>query len=67
MLFLTLATTLQLWMNHPQVVYYTWMVVGFYFVWQIGLNVIDRKYSTSKSSIIFFSILLSLTIASHSI
>ncbi len=67
-LFLTLATTLQLWMNHPQVVYYTWMVVGFYFVWQIGLNVYDKTYSAWKSSIIFLSIvlnlLLSLTIVS---
>ena len=62
-LFLTLVTTLQLWMNHPQVVYYTWMVVGFYFVCQVGFNVIDRKYSTSKSSIIFFSILLSLILS----
>ena len=50
-------------MNHPQVVYYTWMVVGFYFVCQIGFNVIDKKYSTSKSSIIFFSILLSLILS----
>ena len=62
-LFLTLAATLQLWMNHPQVVYYTWMVVGFYFVWQIGVDIYNRKYSSLKSSTIFFSIVLSLILS----
>ena len=34
--FLSLATAVQLWANHPQIVYYTWMVIGFYFFWIIG-------------------------------
>ena len=36
LLFLALATALQLWANHPQVAYYTWMVIGFYYVWMGG-------------------------------
>ena len=46
-LFLALATALQLWANHPQVAYYTWMVIGFYYVWMIvsSLNTISIKRS----------------------
>ena len=32
LLILSLATALQLWANHPQVAYYTWMVIGLYYV-----------------------------------
>ena len=56
-LMLSLATALQLWMNHPQVVYYTWMVVGFYYVWKTSLEVIDNKHSIKKSSLTLFSII----------
>ena len=38
-LFLALATALQLWANHPQVAYYTWMVIGFYYVWMVGSSI----------------------------
>ena len=38
-LFLALATALQLWANHPQVAYYTWMVIGFYYVWIVGSSI----------------------------
>ena len=46
-LFLALATALQLWANHPQVAYYTWMVIGFYYVWMVAssLNTISIKRS----------------------
>ena len=46
-LFLALATALQLWANHPQVAYYTWMVIGFYYVWMVGssINTISIKRS----------------------
>ena len=33
LLLLSLASALQLWANHPQVSYYTWMVIGFYYLW----------------------------------
>ena len=38
-LFLALATALQLWANHPQVAYYTWMVIGFYYIWMVGSSI----------------------------
>ena len=62
-LMLSLATALQLWMNHPQVVYYTWMVVGFYYVWKTSLEVIDNKHSIKKSSLTLFSIIFSVVIS----
>ena len=34
-LILSIFTALQLWTNHPQVAYYTWMVIGFYYFWLI--------------------------------
>ena len=44
-LLLALATAFQLWMNHPQIAYYTWMVVGFYFMWSLGVNIKIRTLS----------------------
>ncbi|MCH8013062.1 MAG: YfhO family protein [Candidatus Marinimicrobia bacterium] len=36
-LFLGLVTALQLWSNHPQIVYYTWMIIVFWWIWnQVG-------------------------------
>ena len=44
-LLLALATALQLWVNHPQIAYYTWMVIGFYYVWSVGLKIKNNTLS----------------------
>ncbi|MBA65181.1 MAG: hypothetical protein CMG55_05205 [Candidatus Marinimicrobia bacterium] len=46
---LALATAIQLWANHPQIVYYTWMIIGFYFVWEIGYAFKNNSFSISFS------------------
>jgi len=48
-LLLALATALQLWANHPQVAYYTWMVIGFYYVWIICSSIRNKTISVSSS------------------
>ena len=44
-LFLAIASAFHLWSNHPQIVYYTWMVIGFYWVWEIGYSLKDKAFS----------------------
>ena len=61
-LLLSLVTALQLWVNHPQIAYYTWMVIGFYFCWDISLN-IKNKNSIRVSMLKLGSILIGLVIA----
>ena len=62
-LLLSLATTLQLWANHPQIAYYTWMLVGFYFVWEQGSLFYRKNFILKKNLKIFFSMLLSIFFA----
>lgn len=62
-LLLSLATALQLWANHPQVAYYTWMVIGFYFVWQVGILLKDRQSSIQNTLYPFAGIIVALVIA----
>ena len=42
---LSLITALHLWANHPQIVYYTWMIIGFYYVWSIGTEYKNKSFS----------------------
>lgn len=67
-LLLSLATGLQLWANHPQIAYYTWMLIGFYFVWDIGTSIIQKNFIFKKTlknfSGILFSIFLALLMVS---
>ena len=48
-LLLAIVTALQLWANHPQVAYYTWMVIGFYYVWIICSSIKNKTISISSS------------------
>ena len=65
---LALANSLQLWVNHPQISYYTWMVLGFYFFWKIGQDLKDKRFnfanSVLKLTYILASILISLLLVS---
>ena len=62
-LLLSLAAALQLWVNHPQIAYYTWMVIGLYFCWDVGIGIKKRKFSMKSSLLKFASILIGLFIA----
>ena len=61
--FLSLATAVQLWANHPQIVYYTWMVIGFYFFWIIGNAFRNNIFSSSLFSMQLAGVLCSIFIA----
>ena len=67
-LFFSLVTALQLWANHPQIVYYTWMVIGFYFVWEtfnsLSNNLFSFKSSILKFCVISGSLLISIIMVS---
>jgi len=45
---LSLITALHLWANHPQIVYYTWMIIGFYYVWSIGTEYKNKSFSLAS-------------------
>ena len=50
-LFLSIVTALQLWSNHPQIVYYTWMVVGLWWLLNAFFDLKDRTFSLPKTGI----------------
>ena len=62
-LFLALATALQLWANHPQVAYYTWMVIGLYYVWTIGSLIKTKTFSIKESIYPLSGIIAGLVLA----
>ena len=65
---LSLVTALQLWANHPQIVYYTWMIIGFYYVWKIIIEFKNQSLSLKtiahQTGGIFVSILVAFLIVS---
>ena len=42
---MSLITALQLWANHPQIVYYTWMIIGFHYFWSIILEYKNQSFN----------------------
>tara|TARA_Y100001970_G_scaffold172632_1_gene210972 strand:+ start:1504 stop:3804 length:2301 start_codon:yes stop_codon:yes gene_type:complete len=62
-LFLSLVTALQLWLNHPQIVYYTWMVIGFYWIWTLGYSAKEKLFSLKESGRQISGILVGLFLA----
>jgi len=62
-LLLALFTALQLWSNHPQVVYYTWMLIGFRLVWIQGEALMDKKWNLVYFSKSFGGILAGVALA----
>ena len=60
---LSLATAFQLWMNHPQIAYYTWMVVGFYFLWSLGVNIKSGALSFNTGLYPFIGIICGVVLA----
>ena len=62
-LLMALATTFHLWANHPQIVYYTWMVIGFYWVWELVFSIKEKSFSPEVSGKQLGGILLGLFLA----
>ena len=60
---LSLVTALQLWANHPQIVYYTWMIIGFYYIWNIILEYKNQSLSLKTIARQTGGILVSLLVA----
>jgi len=62
-LLLSISTALQLWANHPQVAYYTWMIIGFYYTWMIVSFIKTKTLSIKTSLYPFGGIIIALLIA----
>ena len=60
---LSIITALQLWANHPQIVYYTWMIIGFYYVWSIGIEYKNKSFSLISKLYELGGVLVALFIA----
>ena len=60
---LSLITALQLWANHPQIVYYTWMIIGFYYVWSIGTEYKNKSFSLASKLYELGGVLVALFLA----
>ena len=66
MLMISVPTMFQLWSNHPQVVYYTWMMVVFLWLWNLisdlRLGEFSLKNNGMQICIIFIGLLISLIV-----
>ena len=60
---LSLITALQLWANHPQIVYYTWMIIGFYYLWSIGTEYKNESLSLASKLYELGGVLIALFLA----
>ena len=60
---LSLITALHLWANHPQIVYYTWMIIGFYYVWSIGTEYKGKSFSLASKLYELGGVLIALFLA----
>lgn len=65
-LFISIATIFQLWSNHPQVVYYTWMMVVFLWLWNLVADLKLGEFSFKNNGmqicIISAGLLISLIV-----
>ena len=62
-LILGLFTAFQMWSNHPQVVYYTWMLIGFRLVWTQGEVFLDKSWNIMSFSKSFGGLIVSVILA----
>ena len=62
-LFLSIVSALQLWTNHPQIVYYTWMVIGLWWLLDLIFIIVKKESNVNKALNSLGLILLSLAIS----
>ena len=62
-LLFSLVSAFQLWANHPQIVYYTWMLIGFYYCWDTGSSIKEKNFSFVGSSKKFGGIIAGLLLS----
>lgn len=66
-LYLGLITALQLWAKHPQIVYYTWMLVVFLWLWKHGGAVVKNRWNIklegAQTGFLICALVLSLILA----
>lgn len=66
-LYLGLATALQLWTRHPQIVYYTWMLVAFLWLSRQIIALLKKKWALRREGkqtvVLIASVLLALILA----
>ena len=67
-LFLSLFSALQLWTNHPQIVYYTWMVIGLWWLLDLIISLIKKRININTSfvglGLMIISLVMSLLMVS---
>jgi len=63
-LYLGLASALQLWANHPQIVYYTWMLAVLMWLWHQISSVVKREWSIKKEGVQTGVIIAAIALAS---
>mgnify|MGYP001180387517 CR=1 FL=1 len=68
LLFLSIASALQLWTNHPQIFYYTWMVIGLWWFLDLIFSIIKKeskvKGKFNNLGLIILSLVISLLMVS---
>ena len=68
LLFLSIASALQLWTNHPQIFYYTWMVIGLWWFLDLIFSTIKKeskvKGKFNNLGLIILSLVISLLMVS---
>ena len=50
-LLLAILTALQLWTKHVQIVYYTWMLIVFFWLWRAGSALRLKQFNLKKSGL----------------
>ena len=62
-LFLSIISALQLWTNHPQIFYYTWMFIGLWWLLDIIIDLIKKRTKINNSLMSFGLMVLSMVLA----
>ena len=61
-LLLSILSSLQLWMNHPQIVYYTWMFIFLWWAFDFVLTYVKSKSLKKIKPLLFLFFAISLTL-----
>ncbi len=61
-LLLSIISSLQLWMNHPQIVYYTWMFIFLWWAFDFVIEYVKSKSLKKIKTLLFLFIAISLTL-----